>query len=135
MQTKFKVSDMTVKELQWRRGILTLVDESDPLLRRFGQLDFIKLSAGKTLEIEREQADEIWTAVSGSVEVALEDLRQDSPSYKAAERFLLDGEAPLALLVPFGVGCRIEAQTETELIRITTHKDRIDSEDVLLQAG
>jgi hypothetical protein len=131
MKTKYKITDMMMKELHWRDGILTVVDENDPLLRRFGQLDYIKLPEGESIDFERRQADEIWAALSGMVEMTLEDNRQESPSYGASQEVLLEGDEPVAVLVPFGVYCNLVSRWSAVMIRLTTHQDGVDLEDVL----
>lgn len=117
------INDMAVQALEWRSGILTVVSENDPLLRRFGQCDYVRLEAEENLEILRQRADEVLAVIAGQADIKLEDQRQESPSYHAVQDLELDGELPKAVLVPFGVRCRIAARTETVLIRLTTHAD------------
>lgn len=131
MKTDFKITDMTVKELRWRDGILSVVNETDPLLRRFGQLDYIKLPEGESIDFERGKADEIWAVVAGMVEMTLVDRRQESPSYQVSQEILLDSNEPMAVLVPFGVRCRIISREPAVLVRLTTHQDGFDPKDVL----
>ena len=114
---------MIVKELSWHDGALTVVTESDPLLRRFGQLDYVLLEEGGHLEIRRKQADEIWAVISGTAAMIVEDRREDSPSFGVSQVLPLDGESPRAVLVPFGTSCKIEGHTSSVLLRLTTHQD------------
>lgn len=123
------INDLAVQALEWRGGILTVVSENDPLLRRFGQCDYVRLNAGDTLEILRQQADEVWAVIVGEAEARLEDRREDSPSYQAVQALELEETLPKAVLVPFGVRCRMTASTDAVLIRLTTHEDRDNPED------
>ena len=123
------INDMAVQALEWRSGILTVVSENDPLLRRFGQCDYVRLEAEGSLEILRKQADEVWAVIAGQAVLKLEDQRAASPSYQAILDLKLDGELPKAVLVPFGVRCRITTRKEAGLIRLTTHEDGDNPED------
>ena len=124
------IDDMAVLSLAQRGGILTVVSEHDPLLRRFGQCDLIQLQAGETLEILRRQADEVWALVSGAAAAKLEDQREDSPSFESVQALELSGDAPRAVLVPFGVRWRVTARTQAVLVRLSTHEDGANSEDL-----
>ena len=123
------INDMVVQALEWRGGILTVVSENDPLLRRFGQCDYVRMQAEENLEILRQRADEVWAVIAGRTDLELEDLREESPSYQAVQHLELDGGLPKAILVPFGVRNRISARTEAVLIRLTTHEDSDNPED------
>ncbi len=123
------INDMAVQALEWRGVILNVVSENDSLLRRFGQCDYVRLEAEETLEILRRRADEVWAVIAGQADLKLEDRREDSPSNQAVQDLELDGEQPKAVLVPFGVHCRITARTEAVLIRLTTHEDSDIPED------
>ena len=123
------INDMAVQALEWRGGFMTVVSENDPLLRRFGQCDYVRMKAEETLVILRKQADEVWAVITGQADVRMEDRREESPSYQAVQTLELDGDLPKAVLVPFGVRCRITARTEAVLIRLTTHVDSDIPED------
>lgn len=125
------INDMAVQALEWRGGILTVVSDSDPLLRRFGQCDYVRMGAGETIEVLRQQADEVWALIAGTADARLKDQREESPSYQAIQTFELDGDLPKAVLVPFGVRCRITTRSEAVLIRLTTHEDSEDSDDLV----
>ena len=124
------INDMTVQALAWQSGVLTVVSENDPLLRRFGQCDLIKLSAGETLEIQRRRADEVWALIAGKVSLRLEDRREDSPSLGEHQMLILTGEQPKTALVPFGVHGMFSANSDAVLLRLTTHEDTADPEDL-----
>jgi len=123
------INDMAVQALEWRGSFLTVVSENDPMLRRFGQCDYVRMKAEETFEILRRQADEVWALIAGQADVRLEDRREESPSYQAVQTLEMDAELPKAVLVPFGVRCRIAARTEAVLIRLTTHEDSDIPED------
>jgi dTDP-4-dehydrorhamnose 3,5-epimerase-like enzyme len=102
---------------------VTILRETDPLLRRFGQFDLLMLDAGEDITFYREKADEIWAVVDGHVAVKVEDTRRDSPSYQKQQNEELKGEIPRLIMVPFGVKCVINAELPSTLVRLTTHQD------------
>ena len=77
IRSEFKISDLVVKDLDWRDGILTVIKENDHLLRRFGEMDVVTIEPSRSLEVFRQQADEVWALLSGQVLFHLEDQRQD----------------------------------------------------------
>ena len=118
-----EISDVIIHDIEWRENTLTLVKDSDPLLRRFGQCDHIILKNGKTIEIWRQQADEIWSVVGGQVNFNLVDTRPESPTYQIEQLISLAGEEPQVLLIPFGVNFKLDCELPSTLIRLTTHQD------------
>ena len=125
------INDMTVQAMEWRGRVLTVVSENDPLLRRFGQCDYLRLSAGEALEIQRKQADEVWAVIEGESSLRVEDRREDSPSCGKHQTLELTGEQPKAVLVPFGVHGLFSARLDAVLIRLATHEDSADPEDLI----
>lgn len=123
MKSNLSLSDVAIIEVPGKNGRYTVLKENDHLLRRFGQVDVFSLDSENEITIKRDEADEIWSVISGQAEFELEDQRKDSPSYGGGDIVILTGEAPEALLVPFGVACRISCKKEGILVRITTHQD------------
>ncbi|MBN2046046.1 MAG: hypothetical protein JW757_13570 [Anaerolineales bacterium] len=124
-----EIHDLWIQNIYWKQKNLTIVKESDPFLRRFGQCDFIQLQKGEKLEFQRKKADEVWCVVTGQAVFRLTDLRQDSSSYQAESILTLDGQSPKTVLVPFGVAVRIECEMPAIFIRLTTHEDGENPED------
>ena len=117
------INDLIIKPLNWNTGVLTILRESDPLLRRFGECDLVRVEGSQPIQIRRQKADEIWGLVSGEAELQLTDTRPESPSYQAGQIIGLESSHPKAVLVPFGVSCRITTTSEAVFVRITTHQD------------
>lgn len=125
------ISDAYVISLAEKPTGLTILKENDHLLRRFGQVDFIVLLAGAdAINFFREKADEIWAVVDGTIQFELEDQREESPTNGIVDRFMIGADEPKALLVPFGVVCRINSAAGGKLVRICTHEDDTNSGDV-----
>ncbi len=56
-----------------------VLSDQDHLLRRFGQVQVIRKSPGRSETLcLREVADEVWALIEGQVEFTWYDLRQDS---------------------------------------------------------
>ena len=125
----FEISDLALCDLDWREGILTILKESDHLLRRFGQVDVVTIESEGEVRVYRQQADEFWTLLSGKVSLHLKDQRQDSPSQGAVVSLDLSQKAPQAVLIPFGVICTISSTLGATLLRICTHQDGTHPED------
>jgi hypothetical protein len=123
MDREYEISDMYVADLKWQEGVLTVIKESDHLLRRFGQVDIVNLAPESKLEICRDEADEIWALVSGKVLLLMEDQRKDSPSFGRLVELEISQDAPKAVLVPFGVTCKVSSTRGAILLRTGTHQD------------
>jgi len=131
MADRLGINDLTLMPLAWRDGRLTVLSENDPLLRRFGQCDYLRLAAGASRILLRKQADEIWTLVSGRARLVLTDQREDSPSRQSGQTLELDENAPRSVLIPFGVHARITATADAVFVRLTTHADDFDPGDLV----
>ena len=129
MNSILNISDSFITSIDWNSGVLTVLKESDQLLRRFGQVDVVDLGAKNTLEVRRIQADEIWAIISGKAEIELEDQRGESPSFGKRVDMEVEGKSPQVFLVPFGVNCKISSQEGAILLRISTHQDGTHPED------
>jgi len=127
----FKIHDMFVLDLSWKERKLTILKDYDHLLRRFGQVDMLRISSGRHVEVSRRKADELWTVISGTASIQLEDQRIDSPSFGELVILELAQESPQAVLVPFGVKCIVSCKGKADLIRISTHADDPQSGDII----
>ena len=131
MKSTLSISDAVILELARKQGKLTVLKENDHLLRRFGQVDLFQLNDGEKIAVKRENADEVWSVISGRAVFELEDQRKDSPTHAVVEVVPLMGESPVALLVPFGVACNVTCEVGGSLVRITTHEDGASFGDVV----
>ena len=116
------IRELTVEETDGFAKFHVLSDE-DHLLRRFGQVQVIQKSPGRSETLYlREVADEVWALIEGNVEFAWHDLRQGSPTQGRWHH--LHAETPTLILAPFGVafGCRA-LQDPALLIRLSTHAE------------
>ena len=131
-----EINDVYLHQIVWKGNDLTLVRESDPVLRRFGQCDLVRSDQHQPLEVFRKRADELWIVLNGDpTEFVLNDLRPDSPSFQNEQKIMIEAVesgtlfTKEALLIPFGVAFRIECQSPTSFIRLTTHQNEDDPED------
>ncbi|MFN2144055.1 MAG: hypothetical protein ACK2T7_01825 [Anaerolineales bacterium] len=120
-----EINDVIVLNVESKSNQITILKESDPLLRRFGQCDLINLESGESIEIWRQQADEVWFVFEELASFELVDLRENSPSFEVQQTFILRAETPQVILIPFGVSCRISTDISlgSRLVRLTTHQD------------
>jgi len=133
IQSEFAISDLALLDLRWQGGVLTVITEDNHLLRRFGAVDVVNLEPDRPRVLLRHQADEIWTVLSGQAFFHLEDHREDSPSQGTALDVTISQDAPRALLIPFGVLCKVSStKKESILLRISTHQDESHPGDTTL---
>ena len=129
IENHFDIMDMVVLNLDWQNGILTVLQEENHLLRRFGQIDIVNLESGQIMEFMRRHADEIWVLLDGQASLQMKDQRTDSPSFEALVEIELNEKHPKAILVPFGVTSRVSANGTASFLRISTHQELPDSDD------
>ncbi|MEE8120506.1 MAG: hypothetical protein V3T55_03190 [Anaerolineales bacterium] len=122
------IRELTLEETNGSAKLHVLSDD-DHLLRRFGQVQVIRKSPGRSETLcLREVADEVWALIEGEVEFAWHDLRQDSPSQGHWHH--LHSKTPTLVLAPFGVafGCRA-MKDPALLVRLSTHAENVHSGD------
>lgn len=83
-----------------------------------GNLSSSRPGALRGLHYHLRQED-LWMIPSGEAWVALLDLREDSPTYRAVETFELSG--PRALYIPIGVAHGFYAQTDLLMSYLVTN--------------
>jgi dTDP-4-dehydrorhamnose 3,5-epimerase-like enzyme len=126
------ISGVAILELGWKEGRLVVLQENNHILRRFGQMDVVKIPEGTSLETHRASgADEVWVLLDGEAVLMLTDQRNESPSLGQSEEIGMNGDTPQAILIPFGVHARISGQSQSTLLRITTHADELFPEDLV----
>ena len=123
IRSEFEISDMVVMDLDWYKGSLTVIKEGDHLLRRFGAVNVVRIEPEGSIQVYRQQADEIWAVLSGYVSLHLQDQRQDSPSQGTEVDLGISQDTPQAVLIPLGVLCKGSSTRGATLLRITTHQD------------
>lgn len=129
MDKEYPIPDMIVRDLEPEGRRLTVSQEEDHLLRRFGQVDLVEMSADESIFIYRKKADEVWSVISGAATFTLTDRREESPAFENQLELELLGSKPQALLVPFGVECQIRSAVGAKLVRLTTHQDGTEPGD------
>ncbi len=124
MPSEYAIADMHVFPLQRQQGQLTLLRNSDHLLRRFGQLDVIDIKAGQQTDYTvRAEADRFLFVMDGAAELSLFDMRTQSPSNGERVALSLKAHDPKGVLVPFGVACMLAASADARVISLSTHSE------------
>ncbi|MEN8240761.1 MAG: hypothetical protein ABFS17_02475 [Chloroflexota bacterium] len=132
MADKQSISGVKQFQLTWQEGRMQVLSEDDHLLRRFGQLDLVRLQPDTRLSTHRQQgADEIWVIVSGAVELTLTDMREESPTNQAKMEFSLLEENYQGVLIPFGVKAELSSSDSGMLLRLATHADQLTPLDLI----
>jgi dTDP-4-dehydrorhamnose 3,5-epimerase-like enzyme len=130
------ISGVVVRDLGWKDNRLVALQENDHILRRFGQIDVVKLEPGKSLETLRKAgADEVWALISGEAILQMADQRHESPTLDQTVEITLNGNSPQAVLIPFGVLAHITGQSAGSLLRLTTHADELFPEEHIFSKG
>jgi hypothetical protein len=125
-----KISGSAVFDLSWKDGRLVAVGENDHILRRFGQVDVVRLAPEyKYINHRVGSADEIWVLIEGQAKLVLSDLRDESPTKGIAQEISLTSENPQAVLIPFGTRAKITSLDGAALLRITSHADELFPDD------
>ena len=132
------IADLLIEQLPIKLDgadeVLKMLSFDDHLLRRFGQLDWVRRVPGDLQELRlREVADEIWLLVEGKVECLCRDLRPGSPSENVEIRFEASGST--RILIPFGVAFGWRAlENSAWMLRCATHQDGDHTEDRIIAA-
>jgi dTDP-4-dehydrorhamnose 3,5-epimerase-like enzyme len=127
-----EISGLAVFNLAWKGGRLVAVREIDHTLRRFGQVDVIRLDPEKRhVNYRVGGADEIWVVIEGQVKMVATDLRDQSPSNGVTQDLSLVGESPEAVLIPFGTQVKISSVNHAVMMRITSHADELFPDDMI----
>lgn len=135
MAASLPISDMYLFPLKREDGRLVILREQDHLLRRFGVLETQSLEPGASTGFGlRAEADQILAPLDGAVDLSLVDLRSASPSHGARVEISLTAVEPQALLLPFGVACRLSSSQGARLLRLSTHS-ATHAEDAELAEG
>jgi dTDP-4-dehydrorhamnose 3,5-epimerase-like enzyme len=139
---QFAIADILVFPLTRQGGQMRLLQNSDHLLRRFGRLELVDLSASEAAAASvRGEADRFLFAIDGAVQVELVDLRELSPSHGVRVQLTLDAAKPEGVLVPFGVALSMKVGAKARLLVLSTHseehsKDRaINSDELAALSG
>jgi dTDP-4-dehydrorhamnose 3,5-epimerase len=122
------IKDVVLKPLTVHsddRGFfLEILRESDPFFTRFGQSSMSLMHPGavKAWHWHKRQ-DDLWFFVSGSAQVGLHDLREDSPTYRQTATYYLGEHNRALLVIPHGVahGYRPLGTSPAVLVYHTTH--------------
>lgn len=124
MPSEYPIRDVLLFPLKEQPGKLVLLSNRDHLLRRFGQLALLDLTAGSAPpSTVRAEADRFYFVISGSVGFSLVDLRQHSPSRGQPVELALRADDPHGVLVPFGVACALTADAAARVVELSTHSE------------
>jgi hypothetical protein len=122
MAGSLPISDMHLFPLSRQDGRLSILRDTDHLLRRFGVLETLSLEPGASpLFHLRAEADQILAPLDGAVDLSLIDMRAESPSHGVRGEVTLSAANPHGLLLPFGVACRMVSADGARLLRLSTH--------------
>ena len=127
---RFPIHDLFVRPLEagGQDGItrLRVLGHSDHLLRRFGAVEILRLSAGRTFGPSLQPlADEVWALEEGEAHLFWRDDRVGSPTSGAEHRLL--AKPPQLWLVPFGVAFAVRASRPCALLRLSTHESGVET--------
>ncbi|MDQ3810083.1 MAG: dTDP-4-dehydrorhamnose 3,5-epimerase family protein [Chloroflexota bacterium] len=107
-----------------RGAFMEILREDDPFFSRFGQSNFSITYPGvvKAWHYHQHQ-DDLWFVASGSGQIGLHDLRQDSPTFGQTDVFYLGDQNRALLFIPSGVahGYRVLGNEPLGLVYFTTH--------------
>lgn len=118
------ISDLVLFPLEREDARLTILRQSDHLLRRFGLLEIIDLAPDEAATFTlRAEADELWALLAGAAELTLVDHRPASPSRGERVQLMLDASDPQGVLIPFGVAHAFSAADPARLLRLSTHAE------------
>jgi dTDP-4-dehydrorhamnose 3,5-epimerase-like enzyme len=132
VQKDVSITGVVILEIGWKDGRLVVLQENDNILRRFGQVDVVKVAEGGSLETHRMSgADEVWSLLNGDAVLVLTDRRQESPTQGLSDEIGLSGNTPQVILIPFGVHAQISGKKQSTILRITTHADELFPEDIV----
>jgi dTDP-4-dehydrorhamnose 3,5-epimerase-like enzyme len=125
------ISDAQLVDLEWKSSSLVIVNEESYLLRRFGQIELVKVEEGvRSNFLIHSRADVVMSVAYGGVIVHMLDTREASPSFENEMDIRLDDRRPQAVLIPFGVAFRYEGVRDGIIIVVKTHSDQQTTDDI-----
>ena len=117
----FQINDLYLHPIINQSSSKVILRYEDHLLRRFGQVELRHIPAGAQTDFtQRAAADELWAVLQGSVAILLIDRRPQSPTFDVVDEHPLLAREHLALLIPFGVAYALEAEQESQVLRLAT---------------
>lgn len=99
------VKTKKLKVISDERGwLMEILRNDDEIFRRFGQVYITTAYAGvvKAWHYHKKQTDN-FTCIRGTMKVVLYDAREDSPTYREVNEFLIGKENPMLISIPPGV--------------------------------
>ncbi len=93
-----------VKNADDRGYLMEILRADDPIFSRFGQA-YVTMNYPGVVRAWHwhEHQDDYFCAIQGMIQVALYDLREDSPTYGELNEFFLGEHSPILLKIPRGV--------------------------------
>lgn len=115
-----------------RGRLMEILRSDDELFEKFGQVYITMTLPGivKAWHYHRKQTDH-FVCVTGKVRVALYDSREDSPTFKGINEFIMELANPILLKIPPLVyhGFKCISEEETAIINIPTELYDYDNPD------
>ncbi|MDB4349465.1 dTDP-4-dehydrorhamnose 3,5-epimerase family protein [Omnitrophica bacterium] len=104
-----------------RGRLMEILRSDDGLFRKFGQVYMTTAYPGivKAWHYHKIQTDN-FTCISGKMRLALYDPRQESPTYKKIDEFLISLDSPMLVQIPPGVYHGFKCIGKEEAIIVNT---------------
>jgi len=121
------IKDVEVKKLKLipddRGRLMEILRSDEEIFRKFGQVYMTTAYPGivKAWHYHKKQ-DDYFTCISGTMRLALFDAREDSPTYKETNEFIINLDNPTLVKIPKFVyhGFKCVGDNEAMVINIPT---------------
>ncbi len=121
------IKDVKVKKLKIipdeRGRLMEILRSDEEIFQKFGQVYMTSAYPGsvKAWHYHKKQ-DDHFTCIFGSMRLALYDAREDSPTYKEVNDFIVNLENPILIKIPKGVyhGFKCVSDNEAVVINVPT---------------
>jgi len=121
------IDGVKVKELKVIRDergrLMEILRSDDEIFDKFGQVYMTTAYPGvvKAWHYHKIQTDN-FTCISGKIRLALYDARENSPTFKEIDEFILELKGPKLIQIPFGVyhGFKCIGDSEAIVVNVIT---------------
>ena len=119
------IQDVKVKKLKIipddRGRLMEILRCDEEIFEKFGQVYMTTAKPGvvKAWHYHKEQADN-FTCIHGKMRLALYDARENSPTYKEVNDFVISLEEPMLVHIPKNVYHGFKCVSDTEAVVINT---------------
>jgi len=128
------IKDVQVKKLKLipdeRGRLMEILRSDEEFFQKFGQVYMTTAYPGvvKAWHYHKKQ-DDYFTCISGAMRLALYDAREDSPTYKEVNDFIVSLDAPMLIKIPRLVYHGFKCVGDKEAIVINTPTMPYNSKD------